>query len=222
MHRLLVFSRTTGYRHESIAAGVAALRELGDEHGFAVEHTEDPGRFTDDGLTPYAGVVWLQTSGDVLDDAGRAAYERFSRRGGRYVGVHGASTAERGWAFYGDLVGARFLAHPPGCVPATVRVEDPGTPSTRSLPRPWHVVDELYTFEDNPRDRVRVLLSLDESSYDPGDLAMGDHPIAWTREVHGTRAWYTALGHAGETYADPVFRAHLLGGVQWALAGDAA
>ncbi|HEY9524348.1 MAG TPA: ThuA domain-containing protein [Thermopolyspora sp.] len=224
MDRLLVFSRTTGYRHDSIPAGVSALRELGGAHGFTIDHTEDPGRFSDDGLAPYAAVVWLQVSGDVLDDAARSAYERYTRGGGRFVGVHAASTAERNWSFYGDLVGARFLGHPPGCVPATVRVEDPDTPSTRPLPRPWRVTDEWYTFEDNPRERVRVLLSLDESSYEVGDLAMGDHPIAWSREIHGSRAWYTALGHATETYADATFRRHLLGGIRWAIgsANDSA
>jgi type 1 glutamine amidotransferase len=221
--RLLVFSRTTGFRHDSIPAGAAALRELGEKHGFRIDHTEDPAAFTDPGLARYAAVVWLQVSGDVLDDAARAAYERYTRRGGGFAGIHAASTAELGWPFYGDLVGARFRGHPPGRSPAVVRVDDDTCPSTRHLPRTWRLTDEWYSFDDDPRDRVRVLLSVDESSYDPGDLAMGDgHPIAWKAEKHGARAWYSALGHAAETYADPLYRRHLLGGLQWVIRGEAA
>ncbi|GII77123.1 hypothetical protein Sru01_21050 [Sphaerisporangium rufum] len=218
--RLLLFTRTTGYRHDSIPAAVAAVRELCRAAGLATEHTEDPGHFRDDRLAGYAAVVWLQASGTVLDAEGRAAYERFTRRGGGFAGVHAAATAEPDWDFYEGLVGARFLAHPPGVHPAVLRVADAGTPATGHLPAEWHHTDEWYTFRTDPRPRVRVQLTLDESTYDPGELSMGgDHPIAWSGRHAGARTWYTALGHAAGTYDDPAFRAHLIGGIRSVL-GD--
>lgn len=150
--RVLVFSRTTRHRHDSIAAGVEAVRVLGARHGFEVRATEDPGAFRDDHLARYAAVVWLQPSGPVLDAAGRAAYERFTRRGGGFVGVHAAATAEPDWPFYGSLLGARFLGHPPGTSPAVIEVADSGDPSTAGLPRPWRWTDEWYTFQSDPGD----------------------------------------------------------------------
>ncbi|NYI04387.1 ThuA domain-containing protein [Allostreptomyces psammosilenae] len=211
--RLLVFSRTLGYRHDSIPAGVEALEELGARHGFAVDATEDPGAFTDTGLAGYRVVVFLSTSGEVLDESGRAAFQRYVAAGGGFVGIHAASTTGYDWPFYGELVGAYFNGHPE-IQPGTVRVEDSTHPATRHLGPTWPRVDEWYGFRTNPRGRVRVLLSVDEASYRGGD--MGDHPIAWCHENCGGPSFYTALGHSGETYADPEFRRHLLGGITYA------
>ena len=217
--RVLVFSRTTGFRHDAIPAAVAAVRQLGDEHGFAVDATEDPTAFDDARLAPYAAVVFLLTTGDVLDADGRAAFERYVRAGHGYVGVHSATDTEYGWAWYGELVGAQFAAHP-AIQSALVRVEDAAHPSTAGLPDPWLRTDEWYDFRANPRGRVHVLLAVDEASYRGGGMGV-DHPIAWYHAHDGGRAWYTAMGHTEESYRDPAFLGHLLGGIQWAagLAG---
>jgi type 1 glutamine amidotransferase len=131
--------------------------------------------------------------------------------------VHAASASEYGWAWYGQLLGgaAYFLGHPP-IQSARVQVETSDHPSTAHLPQSFTRTDEWYSFRTNPRSSVQVLLTLDEASYGVGDLAMGDHPIAWYHEFDGGRAWYTALGHPIEAYVDPGFTEHLLGGIRWA------
>jgi uncharacterized protein len=209
-----VFSRTLGFRHDSIPDGIAALRALGGAHGFAVDATEDPSVFEPGGLAAYRVVVFLSTTGDVLAGSERDALRDFVRRGGGFVGIHAAADTLYDWPWYGELVGTWFRRHP-AIQPATVRVADPRHASTRGLPDPWPRTDEWYDFRANPRPHVHVLLTVDESSYQGGDMGP-DHPIAWYHDVEGGRSWYTALGHVREAYADPRFLGHLLGGIQYA------
>jgi type 1 glutamine amidotransferase len=209
---VLVFSRTTGFRHASIPAGIAALFDLGATHGFTVLATEDAAEFHR--LTAYQVVIFLNTSGDVLDDPQRAAFEAYIRAGGGYVGVHSASNTEYDWPFYGALVGAYFDQHP-HVQEAAVTVADPEHPATAHLPARWVRTDEWYDFRSHVRGRARVLLALDESTYAGGRMGE-DHPFAWCHESLGGRAFYTAGGHTDESYADPDFRSHLLGGIRWA------
>lgn len=213
-YRVLVFTRTQGFRHESIPAGIAAVRSLGAGHGFAVDSTEDPAVFTAQRLSGYRAVVFLNTSGDVLDAAGQAAFEGYLRGGGGFVGVHAAADTEYGWPFYGGLVGAYFVRHP-AVQPARLTVEDRAHPATAHLGQVWQRTDEWYDWRTNPRPRVRVLVALDESSYSGGGMGT-DHPHAWCHEHAGGRAFYTAGGHTVESYAEPAFRAHLLGGIRYA------
>jgi len=164
-------------------------------------------------------VVFLSTTGDVLDERQQAAFERFIRAGKGFVGVHSATDTEYEWAWYGGLVGAYFKAHP-AIQSASMVVENASHPATSHLSSPWTRTDEWYGFRVNPRAKVNVLLSLDEQTYDPGEGAMdGDHPIAWFHEYDGGRAFYTALGHTRESYAEPDFLAHLEGGIEWASGG---
>ena len=212
--RALVFTRTAGFRHDSIPAGVEAVRELGATGSFRVTATEDPGVFTAAGLAPFAAVVFLNTSGDVLDPGQKAAFEAYIRAGGGYVGVHGAADTEYGWPSYGDLVGARFARHP-AIQPVTVRVEDRAHPATAHLPEVWRRTDEPYDYRTNPRASVRVLATLDESSYTGGQMG-ADHPITWCRTIGAGRSFYTGLGHTRESYAEDAFRQLLLGGIRYA------
>ena len=218
--QLLVFSRTAEFRHESIPAGIGALQGLADERGWELVASEDPTRFADESLGGFDVVVFFSTTGDVLDGEQEAAFERFIRSGKGFVGVHAASDTEYDWPWYGELVGAYFLAHPPVQV-ASVSVEEALHPATAGLPSPWLRTDEWYGFQTNPRAEVQVLLSLDEASFDPGEGSMGgDHPIAWCHEYDGGRSFYTALGHTIESYSEPEFLQHLAGGIEWAAAGD--
>ncbi|HEX6683928.1 MAG TPA: ThuA domain-containing protein, partial [Candidatus Limnocylindrales bacterium] len=213
-YQVLVFSKTAGFRHDSIPAGIAAIQDLGAANGFTVVATEDGGAFTDANLAQFAAVIWLSTTGDVLDATQQASFERYIRAGGGYVGIHAASDTEYDWAWYGDLVGAYFASHPAN-QQAAVKVEDPAHPSTAGLPARWSRFDEWYNFQTNPRGDVHVLASLDETSYVPGAGAMGaDHPTAWCHDYDGGRSWYTGGGHTIESYAEPSFRAHILGGIQ--------
>lgn len=148
-HRVLVFSKTAGFRHDSIPEGVAAVRELGAAHGFAVDATEDAGAFTIRNLGRYDAVVFLSTTGDVLNPAQQGAFERYIKGRGAYVGVHAAADTEYDWAFYGGLAGAYFQSHPV-IQPATVDVEDHAHPATAGLGATWNRTDEWYNYRSNP------------------------------------------------------------------------
>ncbi|HEX7182157.1 MAG TPA: ThuA domain-containing protein [Thermoanaerobaculia bacterium] len=213
--RILVFSRTRGFRHSSIEPGIAALRELGAANGFEVDATEDARQFTTANLSRYKAVVFLSTTGDVLNNEQQAAFMTYIRNGGGFVGIHAAADTEYGWPWYGNLLGAYFARHP-APARARIRVENRDHPSTRTLPDPWTRFDEWYDFQQNPRSQgVTVLLNLDEASY-PGGQMGADHPIAWYHEYDGGRAWYTAGGHTDESFSESAFLEHLLGGIRYA------
>jgi type 1 glutamine amidotransferase len=217
--RVLVFSKTAGFRHSSIPQGIAAIRQLGQANGFTVVATEDARAFTTQNLAQYQAVVWLSTTGDVLNNAQQQAFQTYISRGGGYVGIHAAADTEYDWPWYGGLVGAYFSSHP-AQQQARVKVEDRSNVSTSHLPQTWTRTDEWYNYRANPRSRVKVLASLDESSYSGG--TMGDHPITWCQNYQGGRAWYTGLGHTEASYSDPLFTRMLLGGLQIAAGARAA
>lgn len=226
--RALVFSKTAAFRHDSIPAATAAIQQLGRRHGFRVDATEDAGAFTDRNLRRYDVVIWVSTTGDVLDDEQQAAFERYVNRGGGYAGIHAASDTEYDWAWYGALVGAYFRDHPGAVNPqfqtATVDVLDRRSAATRQLPAEWVREEEWYNFRTNPRLSVHVLAEVDESTYDPrgysvpgGSPGMGEHhPISWCQRFDGGRAFYTALGHKAEYWSEPLLLAHVLGGIRMA------
>jgi uncharacterized protein (TIGR03437 family) len=211
--QVLVFSKTTGFRHDSIPDGINAIRQLGQQNNFAVDATEESSAFNDANLARYQAVVFLNTTGDVLDDNQQAAFERYLRNGGGFAGLHSATDTEYDWAWYGGLVGAYFAGHPE-IQPARIKVEDGSHPSTSPLPVEWQRTDEWYNFRSNPRGRLKVLATLDETTYRGGEMG-ADHPIAWCQLYDGGRAWYTAGGHTKESFAEPLFRQHLLGGIQF-------
>jgi type 1 glutamine amidotransferase len=213
---VLAFSRTAGYRHVSIEPAVTALRALATQRGFNLVATEDAAVFSSSGLAPFNVVMFLLTSGDVLNDTQQAAFEAFIQAGHGFVGVHSATTTEVDWPFYGELVGAYFTGHP-DVQSASVIVENANHPSTAGLSSPWVRTDEWYAFDMNPRSSVTVLLRVDESSYNPGTWSMGaDHPIAWYQEYEGGRAFQTALGHTDQSYSEPAFLNHIAGAITWA------
>ena len=211
--RVVIFSKTAGFRHESIPAGVQCVKELAAELGFEVIATEDSGVFTEKGLDGVAIVVFMNTTGDVLDPEQEKAFEAWFRSGGGWLGVHSAADTEYEWPFYAELVGAYFKSHP-AIQDAVVVVEDQDHPSTRMLPGLWRRNDEWYTYRLNPRPNVRVLASVDESTFTGGGMG-GDHPIAWCHEMDSGRSLYTGGGHTNETFSEPAFRAHLLGALRW-------
>lgn len=230
-YHVLVFSKTAGFRHGSIGPGITAIKVLGEQNNFGVDAIEDASLFTDAFLARYDAVIWLSTTGDVLNAAQEAAFERYIQGGGGYVGIHAASDTEYTWPWYGRLVGAYFRNHPAGTPTATVVTEDATHVSTAHLPARWTRVDEWYNFQGitnpvvngggtdvSPRTQspIHVLLTMDESTYaeDDGNTTDDDHPIAWCKRYDGGRMFYTALGHTEATYLEANFLSHLKGGME--------
>ncbi len=209
---ILVFSKTAGFRHGSIPDGIKTIKQLGARYKFTVTATEDAAVFNDESLGEFDAVVFLNTTGDVLDDTQQEAFERYIRSGGGFVGVHSATDTEYDWPWYGRLVGAYFAGHP-RIQDAVVVVHDRKHPATRHLPARWERRDEWYNFRAQPKG-VTVLASLDVDSYEGS--TMDPHPIAWCHRFDGGRSFYTEGGHTKASYRDPAFRQHLAGGIFWA------
>jgi len=225
----LVFSKTAAFRHtECINSGTAAIKAMGAANNFTVDATEDASVFNDANLAKYDTVIFLCTTGDVLNDTQQGAFERYIRAGGGYTGIHSASDTEYDWAWYGGLVGAYFRDHP-GVAGvnqqfqvATAHVWGHGTPATAALPNTWQREEEWYNFRTNPTGKVRTLVTVDESTYNPrgysvpgGSTPMGNpHPISWCQNYDGGRSFYTAVGHKGVYWTEPAVLAHVLGGIK--------
>jgi cytochrome c len=215
--RVLVFSKTAGFRHESIEAGLTAIEAISKKNNFTYDATEDSEDFNEENLRNYQAVIFLNTTGDVLNKQQQNDFERFIQAGGGFVGVHAAADTEYNWPWYGQLVGAYFESHPnnPNVRTATFNVLDRSHPSTDSLPEKWERTDEFYNYK-NIQEDLNVLITIDESTYEGG--TNGDnHPMAWYKEFDGGRAFYTAMGHTNESYDDPLFIDHLEGGIVYAL-----
>ena len=217
--KVLVFSKTAGFHHASIAVGVPAIIKLGQENNFDVDTTTDASKFTTDNLKQYAAVIFLSTTGTVLNDAQKEAFKKYIESGGGFVGVHSATDTEYDWPWYGKLVGAYFKNHPSKQQVATLNVVDRKFIATKHLPAEWKRLDEWYNFKVVPSDKdVHVLITIDEKTYEGGND--GDyHPMSWYHDYDGGRAFYTALGHTDESYSDPLYLQHLLGGIKYAI-GD--
>ncbi|MFY1670036.1 ThuA domain-containing protein [Plantactinospora sp. WMMB334] len=224
--RVLVFSKTTNYYHDSIPAGIAAIERLGAAHDFEVEATTDAGAFTDANLGRFDALVFNNTnstpeSGDLLDAPQRAALQTFVRAGGGWVGLHAASASERDWDWYAGLVGTIFDVHPDfsstgGTYPGRIKVLDGAHPSTKDLPELWERGEEWYNWRTNPTGRVHTLAQIKVRDGIPGLDEGHDHAYSWCQDYDGGRSWFTAGGHAGSAFAEPAFLAHLRGGIEWA------
>ncbi len=210
--QVVIFSKTAGFRHASIATGIGLIETLGAERGWIIRRTEDAAELTT-GLDQTDVVVFCNTTGDILDDAQQGTFEAFIRGGGGYVGIHSATDTEYGWPFYGDLAGARFANHPAPQL-ATVRVESIDSPITGGLPAQFDLNDEWYNFAANPRGSVTVLATLDEATYTGGEMG-GDHPIMWSNQIDQGRSFYTGLGHNDSTYVDAQFMASIAAAIEW-------
>ncbi len=228
--RALVFSKTAAFRHDSIPQGIAAIQTLGTQNNFQVDATEDSTLFRDDILSHYKTVIWLSTTGDVLNDTQQAAFERYIRAGGGYVGIHSAADTEYTWPWYGQLVGAYFRDHPNGTPTATVVVDDPFDPTNLGIPARWQRTDEWYNFQTyvdpvngggtsatpyNPRDNtaLHILMTTDTSTYTGAVPAGADHPIAWCHRFDGGRSWYNGMGHTQASFSESGFLSQILAGI---------
>ena len=218
---VLIFSGTTGYRHDSIPAGVAAVTGIAKAKGLEVVASEDPAMFAADRLARFRVIVLLSTTTDPKNPSSewlvgsrRDALQAFVRRGGGILAVHAAADSHYHWPWYSRLIGGHFASHPEGTPTGLVSVTDPDHPATRSLPRATRRTDEWYYFDDyDPTSRL--LVQLDPVSI--GEKDVNPNPLSWTREVDGGRLFYTAMGHTRESFAEPYMLEHLSGGLDWVL-----
>lgn len=215
--RVLVFSKTVNFRHASIPVGQQAIMRMGKENGFLVDTTENSNLFTDENLKKYNAVIFLSTTGDVLNDAQQVAFERYIQAGGGYVGIHAAADTEYDWTWYNKLAGAYFMSHPgnPNVQNGEAYPVNKNHVSMFGFPDRWKIKDEFYDFKSFNKS-VTVLVKIDEKTYKDGKMG-DDHPMAWYHEFDGGKAFYTNFGHTDETFSEPVFVKHLLGGITWAM-----
>ncbi|WP_117881258.1 ThuA domain-containing protein [Aureibaculum luteum] len=209
---LLIFSKTEGYRHKSIETGIVAIKKLAKENDFNVTATEDATYFNADTLKNYKAVLFLSTTGNILNEEQQDSFKKFIQSGGGFVGIHAATDTEFDWPWYGKLVGAYFASHPKQ-QQATVTIIDYKHMATKMLPKKWSLFDEWYNFKDISED-IDVLANLDETSYTGGENG-SHHPISWVQEYDGGKMFYTGMGHTNEAFADTDFLAHVLGGIQY-------
>ncbi|WP_298474761.1 ThuA domain-containing protein [uncultured Maribacter sp.] len=215
--QVLVFTKTAGWRHKSIEKGVETLKELGAENSFQVFQTEDSLDFNSTNLNKYKLVVFLNTTLNILDEKQQGVFEKYIQSGGSFMGIHAACDTEYEWPWFGKLVGAYFNGHPnnPNVRDAVINVVDKKHPATMHLNDTWARTDEWYNYKEINPD-IHVIMELDENSYEGG--TNGDnHPIAWYHEFDGGRSFYTGGGHTKETFDEPDFRKHLVGGLLYCL-----
>lgn len=211
---VLIFSKTNGFRHESISAGIEAIKKLGASNGFDVVATEDSLDINKSNLKKFAAVIFLSPTGKVFGPEQEEAFQNYIEQGGGYVGIHAATDCEYNWPWYGKLAGAYFKGHP-SQQEAKLIIVNKNHPSTADLPDTWVRKDEWYNFKDISPD-ITVLIKIDESSYKGGENG-GDHPMAWYHAYDGGRAFYTELGHTNESFSDPLYLKHLLGGIEYGM-----
>ena len=223
--KALLFTKTDGFHHESIQEGVTAMRTLASRNNFTIDWQENATVFNDKALENYSVVIFLNTTGNILNEEQQAAFEKFIKAGKGYVGVHSASDTEYDWAWYTKLVGMMFKIHPQQQT-AYLKLEDGNFPGMERFPKKLLWTDEWYEYSDRKADDLHILLSVDEKTYDPyakwGERegkGMGFHPIAWYHKYDGGRSFYTGLGHIPLTFSDPIFLDHLYGGIYWAATG---
>ena len=211
--KVLIFCKTAGFHHGSIPAGIAAIQKMGAENGFGTDTSTNAALITAANLKQYAAVIFLNTTGDILNAEQQTAFEQYIKNGGGFVGVHAAADTEYEWPWYNGLVGAYFNGHP-AQQEAVLHVTDNTHLSTKHLPAQWKRKDEWYNYK-SIADDLHVLITIDEKTYTGG--TNGDnHPMAWYHSYAGGRAFYTGLGHTDESYTEPMYLQHLLGGIKYA------
>jgi len=223
---VLLFTSTHGFHHQSQLEGVAAMRTLAQKHFFALDWQEDPSVFNDENLNKFQAIVFLSTTGDILNPEQKAAMQRFIQSGKGFVGIHSASDTEYNWEWYTKLVGRSFHIHPV-IQTAELEVIDRKFPGMERMPNRFLWTEEWYEFGPENIKGLNYILTVDEKTYDPAvswgpksGKGMGKfHPMAWYHEYDGGRSFYTALGHTAADYSDTLFLEHVYGGIYWAATG---
>lgn len=216
--KMLVYSATKGFRHDgAIAAGKPLLQQIGQEQGFEVVLTETNELITPDGLAQFEIVFFLNSTGDIFNDAEQKTYEDWmTKHDGAFAGTHSATDTENGWSFYSEVTGQYYNGHGNANTPDQIQL-DTGMlafPALKGLPNPWQRNEEWYKFDSyqqwTAKPGFKVL----------GRKAADGQPIMWIREYNNFRSFYTAIGHDGVVFQDPDVKKHLTGGIMWAVRRD--
>ena len=218
---ILIYSGTTGYRHDSIPAAIQAVTSIAKRIGLAAVSSEDPAVFSTESLKRFQVIVLLSCTTDPKNPASewlvgdrRTALQQFVHRGGGIVAIHAAADSHYNWPWYGHLIGAHFARHPQGTPTGEVHVVDRSHPATAGLTPTLRRTDEWYYFDDyDPTSHL--LVTVDPASI--GEKDVNPNPMSWTRAVDGGRVFYTAMGHNKESYSDPWFLRHIADGLDWVL-----
>ena len=217
---VLVFSKTAGFRHESISSGIKMLYDYSSSQNWVLTTSENASVFTEEVLRHIDVVVFLNPSGNSLTKEQQASFEKFMNGENGMVGIHAAADFEYEWPFYGKILGAWFKNHPPS-QEATILIENHEHPAMIPFKgmNSYTTFDEWYTFRSNPRGHVNVLATLDENTikkYNNEEWRMGDHPIIWWQETDGMRSFYTGFGHTPEAFGDEKIAEHIKNAINWA------
>lgn len=223
---VLVFSKTAAFRHNSISAGIKMMSDLAQERNWILTATESGDLFTPSFLKNFDVAVFLNSTGDILNEQQQKAFEDFMNSGKGFVGIHAASDCEYEWDWYGRLVGAYFVTHPNGQAGTLIleNTEHPGMAPFKGMTS-YRTISEWYSFKKNPREKVHVLARLDENSLDEATVKdnkwkMGDHPLIWYQELGNIRSFYTVFGHHPEEFQEPRIKEHIGCAVDWAAKRD--
>jgi type 1 glutamine amidotransferase len=224
--KVFLFTKTAGWHHESIHEGVEAIRKLGERHYFDVDWQENTQFINEENMKNYQAIIFLNTTGNVLDDDQQKVIEKFIQSGKGFVGIHSASDTEYDWSWYTKMVGMMFKIHPANQT-AYLDVVDGNFPGMESFPKRFLWTDEWYEFGEKKSNNLKILITVDEKSYKPevkwGSIegkGMGTtHPISWYQYYDGGRSFYTALGHIPSIFSDQNFLNHIYGGIYWAATG---
>ncbi len=200
------------YRHSVTPTAVKAIEKLGMQEGFVATVTDDSGIFTNESLSPFRAVIFINNTGDILDNVQREAFQRYIRSGKGVVIIHAGILIADNWPWFGELVGARFVGHPE-MQEADVTLIEPDHRASKGLPSQWRHRDEWYNFKATPHG-VTPLVLVDETTYDGGTHG-ATHPIVWVREYEGGRVFYSAMGHTEESWSDEIFLRHIANGITY-------
>lgn len=213
--KILVFSATKGYRHSSIEAGKIALLKMGYKKNWRVDTTEQANKFTEANLKQYKVVIFLNTSGNILNEEQQNAFEKYIHSGGAFIGIHAAADTEYDWPWYNELVGAYFESHPQP-QKALFKVVSKKHQAVNFMPDSLRREEEIYNFKSFKKELVTVLITVDEKSYTGGTMH-SLHPIAWFHKYNGGKAFYTEWGHSSQSFSEENFLQHIEGAIKWAI-----
>jgi type 1 glutamine amidotransferase len=216
--KMLVYSKTAGFRHDSIADGIAMLQTIATEQGFTIKATETNEDITAEGLKQYEIIFFMNSTGDIFNEAEQKAYEDWmTTQNGAMAGTHSATDTENGWAFYSEVTGQYYDGHGSANTADTIKFEESAAdfPAVKGIPNPWQRNEEWYKFN-----------SYQQWSVKPGFKILGrktadTQPIIWAREWGNFRSFYSAIGHDKSVFTDPVVKKHITGGIMWAVRREA-